>query len=986
MRRRLARIGLAAAVALGCSVPARAQEPIDRLIGRPIAAVELRIEGQLDTTPALLALIDIRPGERLAPEVWRRVAERFDRVPRFEGLSVRVDERPGGLVLIFDLVPTHLVDALQFVGATGLSIADLERRVRDEFNGVPQRARLTEVEDAVRRILRDEGYLSPAVAARVVPYHRPEHATLEVSVEAGMRAVVAAAEIRGQSPLDTDRTLERLGLTPGAPFRERALAAALAEVREDLRARQFYTAIAQYQPPVVSPDGARVSVVVTIDAGPLVDLQIAGELPGRVDDYIPIRRQNSVDADLLDDARVAIVQALRRQGYWRAAASYTTARPSPDRLVISFTIDRGQRYRIREVDLPADMPVDRTVVDAQKALKPGTWFDQIGVEAALRVITGLYQAEGYHRVTITPAYEEVAADRALEGAVIVRPRIEAGPKAVVTAITFALDAQPVVTEAELRRVMQSQERQPYSLAAFVADRQALPAYYESRGFFAQRVAMTPVISPDGTEVTLAVVAHEGPQILVGEIIVVGNEKVSTRAILDEIALKTGDPYSEAARAASQRALYNLSSFRSVRIVTEERLPGETAVRVVIAVEEADTKAYEYGVGVEGGTHPRSVEGGGVVDRTEFAPRGFVGFTWRNLGGRNRSLNAFARISLKPRNAPGDPARDGQGLGAPDYRVSAAYVEHYAFGLASDFRASATAEQALRTSYNFIRRVGSVEFLRPVRPHLSTVGRYTLEWTRLFDEVIPAAEQPLIDRLFPQVRISMFSGGVVWDRRNDPLSTTRGGQVSGNVDLALERLGSEVGFVKAFVQASFFHPVIGERRLVWASRVQFGAARGFEREVPVETATGLPVYAASGVPLTTTVADLPASQRFFAGGGTSVRAFQLDRLGVPEILTADGLSNGGNGLVVFNAELRALVARPFRRDLVAVAFADAGNVFNRAGDINLARLRTGVGFGVRYDSPLGPLRLDFGFKTDRLSIFTAGRERRWEFHLSIGEAF
>jgi outer membrane translocation and assembly module TamA len=136
---------------------------------------------------------------------------------------------------------------------------------------------------------------------------------------------------------------------------------------------------------------------------------------------------------------------------------------------------------------------------------------------------------------------------------------------------------------------------------------------------------------------------------------------------------------------------------------------------------------------------------------------------------------------------------------------------------------------------------------------------------------------------------------------------------------------------------------------------------------------------------TVVADLPASQRFFAGGGTTVRGFQLDRLAVPEILNSDGLSNGGNAVVVLNAELRSRVATLFGRSLAVVGFLDSGNVFARVADLDLGRLRGTAGFGMRYDSPLGPLRLDFGFKMTRLT-FASGRERGWELHLSIGEAF
>jgi outer membrane protein assembly factor BamA len=403
-------------------------------------------------------------------------------------------------------------------------------------------------------------------------------------------------------------------------------------------------------------------------------------------------------------------------------------------------------------------------------------------------------------------------------------------------------------------------------------------------------------------------------------------------------------------------------YRIAQVRREPRLPGETTVRVIVSIEEADRTPWGFGVGVEGATRPRAVVGGGVEDQLEFAPRAFVEFGLRGIGGKNRAVSLYSRVALKPKNAPGDPLQDGKGLGFPEYRVTATYIERFAFGLNSDILATAISEQAIRTSFNFIRRIGSFSFLRPVTERVSAQARYSLEWTKLFDTAIPEDEQPLVDRLFPQVRLSIISGGILWDRRDRPLNTRTGEQFDANIDLALKPLGSEVSFVKFFAQASFFRPV-GSTPITFASRLQMGLSRGLETLVPI----------------------LPASHRFFAGGSTSVRGFQLDRLGVEEILNENGLSNGGNAMFVLNVEMRAIVGQLFRRNVTFVWFVDTGNVFQRTGDLDLGRLRTAVGVGARYDSWIGPIRVDFGFKTDRM-IFAKANERRWEIHLSIGEVF
>ena len=130
-----------------------------------------------------------------------------------------------------------------------------------------------------------------------------------------------------------------------------------------------------------------------------------------------------------------------------------------------------------------------------------------------------------------------------------------------------------------------------------------------------------------------------------------------------------------------------------------------------------------------------------------------------------------------------------------------------------------------------------------------------------------------------------------------------------------------------------------------------------------------------------VQQLPASERFFAGGDTTVRGFALDRLGDGPTIDENGFPLGGNALIVLNSELRV----PVTGALQVVGFLDAGNVFDRVGNLRLSAIRGSAGFGVRYRSPLGPIRVDLGFKLDRQE-FAGEPERLTALHLSIGQAF
>ena len=132
------------------------------------------------------------------------------------------------------------------------------------------------------------------------------------------------------------------------------------------------------------------------------------------------------------------------------------------------------------------------------------------------------------------------------------------------------------------------------------------------------------------------------------------------------------------------------------------------------------------------------------------------------------------------------------------------------------------------------------------------------------------------------------------------------------------------------------------------------------------------------------AELPASERFFAGGDTTVRGFALDRLGVrhtppreSDTIDVGGFPLGGNGLLLLNVELRV----PVKSGVKIVGFADLGNVFKTVSDVSVRELRPALGGGFRYKSPVGPLRFDLGFKVPRRVD-----ESRTAWFITFGEAF
>jgi outer membrane protein insertion porin family len=295
---------------------------------------------------------------------------------------------------------------------------------------------------------------------------------------------------------------------------------------------------------------------------------------------------------------------------------------------------------------------------------------------------------------------------------------------------------------------------------------------------------------------------------------------------------------------------------------------------------------------------------------------------------------------------------------------------------SDIVITAAVEQGVRTSFNFARKGVNADMLRRLTPSVRLSGRYSFNTTRTFDEVLDEEEQATIDRVFPKVRLSSFSGAIARDTRDNVLEASRGGFLSAEGTLAARSLGGQVGFLKTYLQGMWFHQLTSRRPIVFATRAAVGLADGFPREVQAVDASGEPIPGETVV-----IEDLPESERFFAGGDTTIRGFALDSVGTPATISENGFPKGGNAVLLLNGELRL----PIWRELGAAVFADGGNVFDRVTSFDLGELRGSLGFGLRYHSPVGPIRIDLGFKLDRREI--GGQlEPRTVWHFSIGQAF
>jgi outer membrane protein insertion porin family len=959
-------LGVLCVLCVLCAGAGRALGDTAAFLGRPIGSVRLILEGRETTEPLLTQVVSTIAGQPLSMVQVRETIAHLFSLGRFEGVSVDATLENGRVALRYDLIPIHPVARIRFdgpLGVPGIDQGALRRAIVDRYGVSPPLGRAADMTRILLDALHERGYLAAQVTPRPVLEHAPERATLVFTIEPGPRTRIGDVQIVGVPTVGRGEFLARLGVTAGAPYQREALNTRIEKYLEERRSRGYYEA--RVFPVVrVSADQTVADLTLTVVPGPRVRVVFTGDpLPSdRRSELVPVQREGSVDEDLLEDSSNRIEDYLRSQGYRDARAPHSR-QVTGDELVITFAITQGQQFKVATYEISGNASVPLSEFESTLRLRDGQPFSSSRLDADVQTIEDLYHRRGFAAARVVTAIDVVTpTPPPAQVPVAVRALINEGPRTTIDAVSFA--GNQALGEPALRARIGLRAGAPYVPGQLAVDRGAIQLAYQDLGYESASVEARPAFSQSDTHVAVTFEIHEGPQVFVDHILIVGNVRTTTATIARELQVKAGDPFSLGAINESQRRLTALGLFRRARI-TELRHGGETTRDLLVTIEEAPPTTIGYGGGVEAGRVTVAPSEGAATEHFDFAPRAFFEAGRRNVFGKNRSVNFFSSVAYHSEESS-----------TPfEYRLIGTFREPRVFDTGADAFLNATVEQQRRSSFSFSRRGVSADVARKVTRTVSVTGTYQLQRTSVFDEKLDPADKPLVDRLFPQYRLSSFAASIIRDTRDDAVDPSRGEYGSASGQLAGRAIGSQIGLAKSFFSAQAYRTIPRTRRIVFAASARIGLAVGFAHEA---------IDAQGNVIPGELIVDLPQSERFYAGGDTTNRGFYLDRVGTrhdppqaSDTLDADLLPVGGNGMVLFNAELRAPVAG----GLGVVGFVDTGNVFSRVSQIDLTDLRTSLGSGIRYKSPFGPIRFDLGFKINRQP-----GEGLTAWFISFGQAF
>jgi outer membrane protein insertion porin family len=629
-----------------------------------------------------------------------------------------------------------------------------------------------------------------------------------------------------------------------------------------------------------------------------------------------------------------------------------------------------ERPFVRDIDFVGNKKVSTADLQDKIDLKLGNVYNPVDVQRARERMKDFYEDEGYFEVQITPDIEKFA-----DGDVKIIFTINEGRRMKIDKIVIT--GNQGLTDKQIKAAMLTQERQYFILRGTVQrqrlddDIERILALYNDHGYIHARVESHDIaVDREKARVTITIAVVEGAQHRVSGITLTGVTLLPESEVRRQVKLKAGDVFSRGQLRESVKAieeLYSNIGRASVEVNPRVELLPENRVAITLEINEGPT-VYVERINIAGNVRSQD-----KILRREFQMAEGDIFTLRKLQrSRQRLVNLGYFEKVDVTTAPGSDKTKivvnvdvterptgifsiGGGYSSQDSFLGTIDLSQNNFlgrgwQASIKLRAGANTQQGIisftepwlfdrplaagfdlfsirrqYTEYDYDTTGGGVRLSHPFEEYWRWNVGYRLTRDDIRDINV---DDPELRKEEGLRWTSLVEFAVSRDSRDNFQAPSRGGTVNFVVDVA--GLGGDSRYVKTVASTAYFQPIwFGH---ILSGRLEGGYGFGWDD-------------------------DLPLFERFYLGGANSIRSFKARQVSPRNDA---GTRIGGTSYVLGNGEY--IVPLPF--NVRAALFFDAGNVYGFGTKFDLTDVRTAVGAGLRWLSPFGPIRVDYGFNLDR----------------------
>jgi outer membrane protein insertion porin family len=858
-------------------------------------------------------------------------------------LTVDYERMSGGIRLLVDVKARPKITSISFEGnftvVTNVLLPQINIREGMDYES----AAISDAEQKISAFYGRQGYLATAIQTRF----DTSTGALIFSIKEGEPTLISSLKI---TPIETIERLdlrqrfesdlqEKFGLKVGDRLQRDRVMEGLQAIKDWLRFHDFLLARDPAPEYRVGEDG-QVSVLININYGPRIRYGFRGnhqfsyrELMGLVGEI----KEVSAGMDYLAAVRRRVLDAYKDIGLSNAKIS-SLVRDDPSRGIrwVTLAIDEGEKIGIESIVIDGVVSMGaKEAIGLFKSLAPRLvqrdYYHEAGITRAAELFVEQLQSRGFLSARLEFIRPEFSEDRKKVKILVL---YNEGLQTKVGGVLYS--GLKSIPEEEVNTMLGLKQGDPFNIFSFERGLVELKEKYKELGHLSMQIANEGAAdfvsySRDSSQVDLNISLEEGPVYQVGEIFVRGNKQTHARVVTRELPFVASDVLTSSLLSEAEDNIRQLNLFDQVTVSPVDRPGFENVKDILIFVEEGQPGSFDIVPGF----------------RNDLGLRLGFELGYQNLGGWNRSVTARAVVN-----------RRLELYRFPEYNFFLGFREPYIANTRIAFNSGLSLFR--RQFLGFDARVNRVTLglNRQLTRYLSGFLEYGFEQIRISNVRPPyfASDEKtsLIGTLTP---------GVIVDMRNDRFNPSRGLYSVTRFEVASRFWGSqeEIGYYRATTFNTFYIPFLDGPVLALAANF------GWQRS----NLAGRPI---------------PTYKLFRLGGLGSIRGYREDGI---EVGTTKELL-GTLGLVNYRAEARV----PLIGSFGAALFLDAGNLLvDRPISFAPAELRTTVGTGLRYQTPVGPVVLDFAWRLqsdERIGDTRVGGDNqaqrdvdRFRIHFSIG---